>query len=80
MTLAVGNCNICAKRKLLAMNETKWYKIWMSNFIQFCNSSLLLLRFFKVFGKILVSFGLFQILEISDLGMVRDKKVNVAVT
>jgi hypothetical protein len=80
VTLAVGNCNIRAKQKFLVMNETKWYKIWMYNFIQFCNLSLLLLRFLKVFGKILVSFRLFQILEISDLGMAKDKKVNVAVT
>jgi len=34
----------------------------------------------KVFGKISVSFGVFQILEISDLAMAKDKKVNIAVT
>jgi hypothetical protein len=34
----------------------------------------------KVFGKIFVSFGLFQILEILDLAMVKDEEVNIAVT
>jgi hypothetical protein len=36
--------------------------------------------FLKVLGKISVSFGLFQIMEISDLAMAKDKKVNIAVT
>jgi hypothetical protein len=39
--------------------------------------------FSKVFGKILVvsvSFGLIQILEILDLAMAKDEKVNIAVT
>jgi hypothetical protein len=34
----------------------------------------------KVFGKILVSFGRVQNLEISDLAMAKDEKVNIAVT
>ncbi len=33
----------------------------------------------KVFHKILVSFGLFQRLENSDLSMVKDEKVNIDV-
>jgi hypothetical protein len=34
----------------------------------------------KVFGKISVSFGLFQILEILDLATAKDEKVSIAVT
>jgi hypothetical protein len=36
--------------------------------------------FLKVFAKILVSFGLFQIFEISNLAMAKNEKVNIAVT
>ncbi len=50
------------------------------NFIQFWNFSLSLSLFSKVFGKILVSFRLFRILEISDLAMAKDRKFNIAVT
>jgi hypothetical protein len=50
------------------------------NSVQFCDSSLSLLRFLEVFGKILVSFGLVQILGISDFVMAKNKKVNIAVT
>jgi hypothetical protein len=38
------------------------------------------LMILKVFCKILVSFGLVQILEISDLAMMKGEKVNIAVT
>jgi hypothetical protein len=34
----------------------------------------------KVYGKILLSFGLVQIFEISDLAMAKVEKVNIAVT
>jgi hypothetical protein len=34
----------------------------------------------KVFGKILVSFGLVQNLEILNLAMAKDEKVNITVT
>jgi hypothetical protein len=34
----------------------------------------------KIFGKILVSFELFQILEILDLAMANDEKVSIGVT
>jgi hypothetical protein len=34
----------------------------------------------KVFGKISVLFGPFQILEISDLAIAKDEKVYIAVT
>jgi hypothetical protein len=36
--------------------------------------------FSKGFGKLLVSFGLFQISIIADLVMAKDKKVNTTVT
>jgi len=52
----------------------------IGNFIQFCNFSLSLSMFSKVFGKISVSFGLFRISEILDLEMAKDKKVNIRVT
>ncbi len=41
--------------------------------------SLSLLMSLKVFCKILVSFGLFQILEIVDLAMMKDENINIAI-
>jgi hypothetical protein len=29
LTLAPGNCNICADRKIFSMNDIKWYEIWL---------------------------------------------------
>jgi hypothetical protein len=57
------------------VNKISPYKsMLLFNFVQFHNLSLLHLMFSKVFGKILVSFGLFQILEILALAMAKIKK------
>jgi hypothetical protein len=56
------------------------FHVILCNFVHFYNISLSLLTFSKVLNKILVSFGLFQISEILDLAMAKDKKVNIAVT
>ncbi len=93
-TLELGNCDIHEKQKILFANEMKRYKIWLrlkgwvqkifrtllSNFIQFRYFLLSLSKFMILFGKILVSFKLFQISEILDLAMAQNKKLNIAVT
>jgi hypothetical protein len=61
----------------MIFNNIWWYKmVLLFNFIaaRFCFQS------FETFGQNLVSFRLFQILEISDLALTKDKKVNIAVT
>jgi hypothetical protein len=61
-------------------NTTQYKTILSSHFAVFCFLLLSLSIVLKVFGKISVSFGLFQILEILDLSMAKDEKVNIAVT
>jgi len=64
-------------QNFMTFNQISWYKTF---FIQFSNFSLSLSMFLKVFGKNLVSFRLFCILEISDLAMAIDKEFNNTVT
>jgi hypothetical protein len=56
-------------------------RFWsLTSFVQFHCLSLLLSMISKVFRKILVLFGVLRILNILEMVMVKDKKVNIAVT
>ncbi len=52
----------------------------LSNFVEFYYLPLSPLMILKVYWKILVLIGKFQILEISDLALAKDEEGNIAVT
>ncbi len=83
--------NVMKFNKML-WNSTKFYEVsWhlmkfhginyaLSYLALFHNLLFFLSMILKVFVKILVSFGRFQIWEILDLAMAKDEKVIIAVT